>query len=69
MAGCLTQLSKVCMGNIDKGGRNWHGEIEISVEKSPVTSYHSRQRDYTRRYERWYLATLVEVISSLKSGR
>ena len=32
------------MGNIDKDGRYWHGEIEISVE---ITSYHSRQRDYT----------------------
>ena len=47
--GCLIQLSKVSRGNIDKDGRYWHGEIDISVE---ITSYHSRQRDYTRRYER-----------------
>ena len=40
-AGSLTQLSKVSMGNIDKDGRNWHGEIEISVEISQITSYHS----------------------------
>ena len=32
------------MGNIDKDDRYWQGEIEISVE---ITSYHSRQRDYT----------------------
>ena len=38
-AGCLTQLSKVSMGNIDKDGIYWHGEIEIGVE---ITSYHSR---------------------------
>ena len=49
VADCLTQLSKVSMGNIDKDGRYWHGEIEISVE---INSYHSRQRDYTRLYER-----------------
>ena len=35
-ATCLTQLSKVSMGNIDKDGRYWHGEIKISVE---ITSY------------------------------
>ena len=29
---CLTHLSKVSIGNIDKDGRYWHGEIEISVE-------------------------------------
>ena len=46
-ADCLTQLSKFSVGNIDKDGRYWHGEIEISVE---ITSYHSRQLDYTRRY-------------------
>ena len=32
------------MGNIDKDGRYWHGEIEISVE---IISYYSWQRDYT----------------------
>ena len=36
-ADCLTHLSKVSMGNIDKDGRYWQGEIEISVD---ISSYH-----------------------------